>query len=107
MWRDTFYIEAKDTTITLISSDPTSYSAALLSDTAARASSTVDMAFGRSVATGSHIVLGDGEKEEEEVKGLGADDDFTLCYTGCTPGGGESAHDPGEMRWIEVRPENN
>jgi hypothetical protein len=105
--RDTFYIEAKDTTITLISSDPTSYSAALLSETAARYSSKVDMAFGRSVAGGTHVIGSDGEEDEQEVKGVGADDDFTLCYTGCSPGGGKSAHDPGETRWIEVRPENN
>ena len=64
--RDTFYIEAKSTTITVFSSDPTSYSTGRLSEMAAVGGST-DMRWNQTVADNIEI---EEPEENQDEKGL-------------------------------------
>ena len=103
--RDTFYVEAKDNTITVISSDPTSYSTAIVNSAIIAA-----QGGGGLVPSSTFVFSGSGAGG-----GTGGDGTNTgyiagdnLCFTGCTAGSTGSAGStppPGANRWIEVRPQ--
>ncbi len=102
--RDTFFIEAKTGTVTVFSSDPSSYSTALLSASAAAAVTPGTFVPSIPVFEGS----GGGSSPDPDVDDGGAPGS---CYTGCAEGSGSgpgSAAAPpgpaGARRWIEVRP---
>jgi len=93
--RDTFYIEAKSTTITVISSDPTSYSTARISESAAGGAT--DMRWNETVA--DNIALVDSDDED----GPGSAPPGYNPYDGSAAGGGSSGQPADPNRWIEVR----
>jgi len=106
--RDTFYIEAKTNTITVISSDPTSYSTAVINTAIVAARG------GGGVVPSASFVASNSDAGDGQA-GSGSGDTNTshitgdhLCYTGCTSESagstGAATAPSGAARWIEVRP---
>lgn len=96
--RDTFYIEAKDTTITVISSDPTTYSTASVTKAFAGTRTNIrGFSFVQALADRvDDAAAGEPPPPEETCLG-GCDADFST--------GSASAKPPGANRWMELRPE--
>ncbi len=103
--RDGFYIEAKDNTITVISSDPNSYSMARISTT----SSSSGLKFssgGPGSVNGGGGGDGDGDGDGDGGDGGGGGTYCIGCVnSGGGGGGGGGGAGVGSSRWIEVRPQ--
>lgn len=99
--RDGFYIEAKDNTVTVLSSDPTSYASAVTSEIAARSSTAVMVANGGIVDS-----AGTGVTGSSGTTGTGTDPG-TLCL-GCLGGTPAASNTSGASlapsRWQIVVP---
>ncbi len=98
--RDTFYVEAKDSTITVISSDPTTYSTASI--TKAFAGTRTDVrgfSFSQALADRDSAVTGSDSSTPLPEQ---------TCMGGCTAGStatNPGTIPPGSNRWMELRPE--
>ena len=86
--RDSFYIEAKDGTVTVISSDPLSYSSARISATTSTVTSLNE----------SNLSFTNSVYENSDESG-------TSTSTSIEGSGGSGAGTPGNLSWQEVRPQ--
>ncbi len=88
--RDSFYIEAKDGTVTVISSDPMSFSSARISTTTSTVTSLEQ----------SNLSFTNSVYENSDESGTS-----TSTSTNINGSGGSGASTPGNLSWQEVRPQ--
>ncbi|RKZ61096.1 MAG: hypothetical protein DRQ44_12095 [Gammaproteobacteria bacterium] len=90
--RDSFYIEAKDGTVTVISSDPLSYASVRRALPAATANgfTEANLSFSNSIYAGADDASGDSSSSSS---------------TSTSSGGASGTSTPGNVSWQEVRPQ--
>ncbi|MFQ5470769.1 MAG: hypothetical protein ACE5EH_10760 [Gammaproteobacteria bacterium] len=100
--RDSFYIEAKDNTITVMSSDPDSYSTARVSNVSQATSPTFANLTTYNSSNNTNVTSG----ESGNSGNSGSGDGCFGCASSSSSGNSGGSNTPNPIQWVEIHPQN-